>query len=431
MVLVEGVRTPFLVAGTEYKTVFPHQLGVQSIQELLRRIDIPKELVDYVVFGQVAQDARTSNVGREAMLAAGLNERTPAHTVTMACISSNQAIATCVNQIWTGQSEICIAGGVDMTSDVPIRYNRRARQAMIALNKAKSTSQRLSLGLTVASEVFKPEIPAIAEYSSNEVMGHSADRLAAAFQVSRKEQDEYGLRSHACAAEATRKKWLIDLFPFKVPALQKPVTVDNGVRPSTPEAVAKLKPAFIKPYGTITAATSSFLTDGGSACLLASEEKALQLGLKPKAIIRDYVFVAQDPKDQLLLGPAYAIRKLLERNKLTAKDIGAYEIHEAFAGVVLACAKALESEWFARNQMGATSTFGAPPLERVNTWGGSLSIGHPFGATGVRLLTTAANRLLSKEPTAHSPNSDLAVVAACAAGGLGHAMLVERYGARS
>jgi len=148
---------------------------------------MPKELVDYVIFGQVVQEPRSNNVAREAMLAAGLNERTPAHSVSMACISSNQAIASCVNQIWSGQAEICVAGGVDMTSDVPIRYSRRARQAMLGLNKAKTTGQKLSYGKVILSELFKPEIPAIAEYSSNEVMGHSADRLAAAFQVSRKE----------------------------------------------------------------------------------------------------------------------------------------------------------------------------------------------------------------------------------------------------
>uniref|UniRef100_A0A194AN57 acetyl-CoA C-acyltransferase n=1 Tax=Pinctada fucata TaxID=50426 RepID=A0A194AN57_PINFU len=235
-----------------------------------------------------------------------------------------------------------------------------------------------------------------------------------------KEQDEFALRSHTLAKEATDKGYLTDVLTYKVPGVAEPVSRDNGIRPSSMEQMTKLKPAFIKPHGTITAANASFLTDGGSACLIMSEEQALARGFKPKAYLRDFVFVSQDPKDQLLLGPAYATPKVLEKAGLTMDDISVFEYHEAFAGQILSNLKAMDSEWFAQNQMGRKTKVGVPPMEKFNIWGGSLSLGHPFGATGVRLVTTAANRLIKED-------GQYALVAACAAGGLGHGMIVERY----
>ncbi|CAH8630579.1 unnamed protein product [Dicrocoelium dendriticum] len=249
-------------------------------------------------------------------------------------------------------------------------------------------------------------------------MGHSADRLAAAFHVSRDEQDLYALRSHQLARKASDEGFLIDVLPVKVPGSSHYVEKDNGIRPSTPEVMAKLKPAFVKPYGTITAANASFLTDGASACLLTTLERAKTLGWTPKAFLRDFVYVGQDPNDQLLLGPAYAIPRLLDRNGLTLNDIDVFEIHEAFAGQVLANLKALDSEYFCKTHLGRTTTVGTLPMDKLNLWGGSLSLGHPFGATGVRLVTTAANRLRAE-------GGRLGLVAACAAGGLGHALLLE------
>ncbi|NXR06615.1 ECHB enzyme, partial [Semnornis frantzii] len=262
-------------------------------------------------------------------------------------------------------------------------------------------------------------LPAVAEFSTSETMGHSADRLAAAFAISRLEQDEYALRSHTLAKKAQDGGLLVDVVPFKVPG-KDTVTKDNGIRPSSMEQMGKLKPAFVKPYGTVTAANSSFLTDGASAVLLMSEEKALAMGYKPKAYLRDFVYVSQDPKDQLLLSPTYATPKVLEKAGLTMADIDVFEFHEAFAGQILANLKAMDSDWFAQNYMGRNSKVGAPPLEKFNNWGGSLSLGHPFGATGCRLVITAAHRL-KKE------GGQYGLVAACAAGGQGHAMIVELY----
>jgi len=273
---------------------------------LLQRTGLDKDLVDYICCGTVIQEVKTSNVAREAALGAGFSDRIPAHTVTMACISSNQAITTCLGLMNAGVYDICIAGGVEFMSDVPIRHSRKMRQWMLALQKAKTPMAMLAHATKLRPDYFSPELPAIAEWSSNETMGHSADRLCATFGVTRKEQDEFALRSHTLASEAQAKGHLSDVVPVKVPKVDGFVDKDNGIRVSTPEQMAKLKAAFIKPHGTVTAANSSYLTDGASACLIMTEDKAKQLGLRPKAYLRQYTYVSQDPVDQLLLGPTYA-----------------------------------------------------------------------------------------------------------------------------
>lgn len=421
IVLVEGVRIPFLMSGTTYANLMPHDLARNALLGLVKRTGLDKDSVDYIIMGTVIQEVKTSNVAREAALGAGFSEKIPAHTVTQACISSNQAISSAIGLIASGNCDAVIAGGVEFMSDVPIRVSRKMRKLMLTLNKAKKLPQKLSLiSQMLSPSALTPELPAVAEFSTGETMGHSADRLASAFSISRKEQDEYAARSHQLAFEASEKGLLTDLVPYKVPGKAETVSKDNGVRPSSLEKLSKLKPAFIKPHGSITAANSSFLTDGASACLVMSEKKALELGFKPKAYLRDYVYVSQDPKDQLLLGPAYATPKVLEKAGLKMSDISVFEYHEAFAGQILANLKAMESDWFAATYMNRTSKVGAPELSKFNLWGGSLSLGHPFGATGVRLVTTTANRL-------HKEGGQYGLVAACAAGGIGHGMIVEAY----
>jgi len=421
IVLVEGVRTPFLMSGTDYKSLMPHDLQRGAIQGLLKRTEVPHDQVGHIVIGTVIQEVKTSNIAREAALGAGFSDRVPAHTVTQACISANQAVTTGMGYIASGYCDAVIAGGVEFMSDVPIRHSRKMRQLMLSMNKAKTAPARVGLiAQMLKPKNLVPELPAVAEFSTGETMGHSADRLCAAFNVTRKEQDDYASRSHALAKKATDEGLLSDLLSYKVPGKSTVVDKDNGIRPSGPEAMAKLKPAFVKPHGTITAANASFLTDGASACLIMSEEKALELGYKPKAYLRDYIYVSQDPKDQLLLGPAYATPRILDKNNLTLGDVDVFEYHEAFAGQIFSNLKALDSDYFAQNHMGLKSKYGSIPMDKFNLWGGSLSIGHPFGATGVRLVTTAANRLQKED-------GQIALIAACAAGGQGHAMLIERY----
>lgn len=264
-----------------------------------------------------------------------------------------------------------------------------------------------------------PELPAIWEFSTGEIMGHSADRLAAAWGVSRNDQDLFAVRSHTNALNAQQAGLLTDVIPYSVPG-KKTVSADNGVKVNTMERMGQLKPAFIKPNGTVTAANSSFLTDGASAAIISTQAKANELGIKPTAILRDYMYVAQDPVDQLLLGPAYGIGRLLERAGLTVADIDVWEIHEAFAGQVLANLEACKDESFCQKSMGIKNAVGEVPMDKLNNWGGSLSMGHPFGATGIRLVSHCANRLKAED-------GQYAFIAACAAGGHAFAGIVERH----
>lgn len=422
IVLVDGVRTPFLTSGSDYKDMMPHDLQREAIKGLVKKLKLPVEEVDNVVCGTVIMEVKTSNIAREAALSAGIPEKVPCHTVTLACISSNVAITAGMGMIATGAADVVIAGGVEFMSDVPIRFSRKMRGLMMSMPKAKTTKKKLSTVSQMLSPkvLFNVELPAVAEFSTNESMGHSADRLAAAFNVSREEQDEFALRSHTFAKKAQEEGKLSDVVPVKIPGKASIVEKDNGIKVSPPEKLASLKAAFVKPHGTITAANASFLTDGASACVIMSEEKALELGFKPKAYLREHCYVALDPKDQLLLGPAHATAKVLKMSGKKYSDIGVYEYHEAFAGQILANLKALDCDWYSQNVMKLKEKLGAPPMDQFNLWGGSLSLGHPFGATGVRLTTCAANRMIAED-------KQFGLIAACAAGGHAFGGLVERY----
>lgn len=422
-VLVDGCRLPFQRSGTGYADLMAYDMGRMIISGLLTRTGLPPEAVDRVIMGSVIQDVQTSNVARESALAAGIPNHVPAFTVTMACISSNQAITSGVDLIRTGLAEAVIAGGTETLSDPPIRVGRSVRKRIFEARNAKGAMDYLELLEGLNPSDLIPEAPSISEFSTGEVMGESADRLAAMFGVSRKEQDEYALRSHHAAARA-RDEGLLDkeIHPATTPPDFTPITTDNVIRDDTSlEKLQSLPPAFVKPYGTVTAGSSSALTDGASATLLMAQDVAEAEGYIPRAALRNYTYVAQDPGTELLLGPAYAIPQVLDEAGLTLDDIDVIELHEAFAGQVLAVLEALQSETFASNKMNRSEAVGTIDLDRLNARGGSLSLGHPFGATGARIVTTAANRL-------HEEDGQWALVAACAAGGQGHAMLVERLG---
>ena len=321
-----------------------------------------------------------------------------------------------------GDNDIAIAGGVDLTSDTPISFRKEMRKKLFNAQKLKGLGDSLKFLASLSIKDFLPERPKVAEFSTNRVMGEDCDMMAARFNVDRQSQDEFAVRSHQLAAKAWEDGHLEkEVCTVALPPKFKAIEKDNGVRgDSKMEKVSKLRPAFDRKYGTLTAANSSFLTDGAAVSLLATEEKAKELGLTPKAEIVDYVFTGQDLMNELLLGPAYAISAILKKNNLTLDDIDVLEIHEAFAGQVLANIKALESDEFAKENLGRDKAVGKVNFDKLNLWGGSLSIGHPFGATGSRLVTTAANRL-------HAENGKYALLAACAAGAHGHAMLVKRY----
>ena len=422
VVLVDGCRTPFMRSGTEYFDLISYDLGRTVLRGLLTRTELEPHKVDRVIMGTVVQNVRTSNIARDAALGASIPMSVPAHTVTMACISSNQAITSGMDLIRTGQADIVIAGGVESLSDAPPQFDKDMRKRLYETQKYKNPLEYRKFLQGLSPSDLLPKAPAVAEYSTGEVMGESADKLAAMFGVSREAQDEYALRSHHAAAEATEAGKLDpELLPTAVPPKFKPLAHDNTFRADTSlEKLSKLKPVFVKPFGTVTAGNSSPLTDGAAATLLMEEGTAKALGYTPAAYLRHYTYVAQDPKDELLLGPAYAMPQVFDAAGITFDDVDVIEFHEAFAGQVLAVLTAVESDEFAREKLGRQKRIGDVDMDKINPWGGSLSLGHPFGATGARLVTTAAHRL-------HAEDKQIALVTACAAGGLGHAMLLERY----
>lgn len=419
MVIVDGCRIPFTLAGTTYKDLLAVDLGRLAMKGLIARTALDPAAVDYVLYGNVIQETRTSNIARESSLGAGFPNSVPSHTVTQACISANQAMCTGAEKILSGQADIIVAGGAETFSDVPIRFSKPIRSRMLQLNKAMKKGPMGALGLLkgLSLKDLAPETPAIANYTTGEVMGHSSDRLAAKFGVSRQAQDELAVRSHLNAAKAHEA----GLYKDEIVPVNGS-TVENGIKADTSmEKMAKLKPAFIKPHGTHTAGNSSFLTDGATAVLMMSEEKAKELGYTPKSYLRAWNFVAVDPFEELLLGPTYATARVLKAMNLKLSDIGVLEIHEAFAGQVLANLTAMNSEKWAREHLNSDKV-GEVDMTRLNTLGGSLSLGHPFGATGGRLATTASNRLIRE-------NQRFALLTACADGGLAHACILERYDA--
>jgi acetyl-CoA acetyltransferase family protein len=418
VVLIEGARTPFLKANSEYANLMSYQLAAHAIKGVLDRSGVTAPQVDRVILGTVIHNLKTPNVAREAALTAGLLEKTPCHTVSQACISANQAICSAADLIRLGHADLVVAGGVDCASDTPILFNKRMRRKLMNAQKLRSAMDYLEFLLGLRPGDFVPERPQVTEFLTNRLMGQDCEMLAAKFAVTRRAQDEFAMRSHQLAQQAMETGVLArEIVPVELPPNFTAIRNDNGIRVSDLETLSKLKPAFVKPHGTITAANASFLTDGAAVLVLAEEERALQLGLTPKARIVDYVFTGQDLREQLLLGPAFAIAQLLKRNSLSLEQIDVIELHEAFAGQVLANLAAMQSTEFAKEFLEG-NVVGALALHKTNLWGGSLSIGHPFGATGARLVNTAANRLRAE-------NGKLAIVAACAAGAHGHATLLQ------
>ncbi|KAL7478543.1 hypothetical protein ACHAW6_004307 [Cyclotella cf. meneghiniana] len=435
VVVVDGVRLPFAQTSTIYSDQMAVDLQRLAFQGLITKTALDKGDVDYVLAGNVIQEVRTSNLAREAAINAGFPATIGGHTVAMACISSSVAITSAAEKILSNHAHVVVAGGAETFSDVPIRLTRPIRQKLITMPKAMKKGGPLGAvrhmlkGLKMKD--ISLETPAIANYTTGEVMGVSSDRLSAKFGVSRRDQDEFTVRSHVMAGKAHKDGWYEgEIVPYKGS------TEENGIKAdSTIESVSKLKPAFIKPHGTHTAANSSFLTDGASASLIMSEERALELGFKPLAYLRDWSFKACDPFEELLLvilsfkcvnfltyikGPTYCSQEVLSRNNLNLEsDIGVFEIHEAFAGQILSNLEAMKSQKFADEKFGGKRV-GEIDIDKMNTKGGSLALGHPFGATGSRLVTTASRRLQLE-------NQRFALVAACADGGLGHACILERY----
>jgi acetyl-CoA acyltransferase len=417
----DGGRTAFQRSQTAFADLTPYELGRAAVAGLLHRGHVDPAEVDYLVMGTVLQDPATSNLAREIGLASGVPESCPAYTLTAACASSNVAVENAVLALSAGLADVAIAGGAEVLSDPPIRYRRPVRKRLVAAQKARGLGDYLNLLRGLRPADLLPEVPAIAEYSTGLTMGETAERLAKRLGISRAAQDEYAALSHLRAAAAVAEGHLAaEITPvFPAPSYE-PVVADNGVRADTSaEKLAALPPVFDRTFGSVTAGNSSFLTDGAAACLLASEERAAELGLAPLARVVGIAFTAANPLDELLLGPAFAIPEALDRAGLALDDVGVVEIHEAFAAQMIACLRLLAADAFCRERLGRAAAVGRVDVTRLNAWGGSLALGHPFGATGARLVTTCCRRLAAE-------GARYGLVATCAAGGLGGALVLER-----
>ncbi|MCX7679948.1 MAG: acetyl-CoA C-acyltransferase [Spirochaetes bacterium] len=423
--IIDGCRTPFLRSGTDFIDMMAWELGRHAVKGLIAKTGISGKNIDHVIMGCVATDISTTNVAREIMLAAGLPNSIPAHTCTVACISANMAITNAANLIACGQAEAIIAGGVETFSDPDIKISKKYRRFLLDLTMFKRPrgimgKLKLLKGMKL-TDFIVPERPSINEFSVQHTMGENAERLAKRLGITREEQDQYAEMSHQRALFAWKEGILKrEVIPVVPAGSSKPAEKDNGPRENAVmDVLSKLKPAFDKRYGTVTAGNSSFLTDGAAVVLLMSEQKAKRLGLKPLAYIKTYAYTAQMVETELLLGPSFAIPKALKKARLTFSDIGVWEIHEAFGAQMVANIKCLGSDKFARERLGLTKKVGDLDVRKLNVYGGSLSLGHPFGATGARLVTTCAYRL--KES-----GEKWGIVAGCAGGAIGNAIILER-----
>ncbi len=417
--VVAGCRSPFCKAGTLLNDVTALDLAKHTVVELVHRADLSGKDVDEIYFGQVVPSPLTPNVAREVSLLPQFPANIPAASVNRACASANSAIVLGHDQIVLGHADVVLAGGAESLSNVPILHSKRFSELLVGLSKAKSTRQRMKLLAAFRPKDLVPLTPAIAEPSTGETMGQSAEKMAKLNGITRQAQDEFALRSHELAHAGTEDGRLgAEIAPFFLPD-GKAIVRDNGVRPdASVEEMAKLRPAFDRRYGTVTAANASPLTDGAGAVILMSEEAAGALGYEPLAFIRSYAVAALDPGDQLLMGPAYAVPKALDRAGITWSDLGLVEMHEAFASQVLSNIQAFESKQWAAERLGRAEPIGTVDWETLNVMGGSIAIGHPFGATGARITTTLANEMQRR-------GVQFGLISVCAQGGMGFAMVLE------
>ncbi|MEZ4744114.1 MAG: thiolase family protein [Bdellovibrionota bacterium] len=421
-VYIDGVRTPFVKSFGVFEETDGLELFSRTVDSLLRRTDIDPVEIDEIICGTVVPQIKNGNIARDAILNLGLPRHIHGYNLNRACTSSLQSVVNAAAGIKFGHHHLCLAGGVELLSDVPITYSKEARKFLLKVSKAKSTSARVQLLKDFNAKDWLPKPPALSEPLTGLTMGEHAEVMAKKNGISRLDQDKFAVNSHKKAAAAQEAGYFDEeIIPIWASTSYKEcIERDNIIRKDTSlEAASELRPAFDKKYGSLTAANSSPLTDGASCTIIADEERAKNLGLKPKLKILDFDFVGVDPWDQLLIGPALTIPRLLRKNNLTVDNIDRFEIHEAFAAQVLSCTRSMASNEFCESYFGSTTAFGEIPEDKLNVNGGAIAIGHPFGATGTRLLATIANELIRSDKT-------LGVIAICAAGGMAGSLLVER-----
>lgn len=414
-----GVRIPFCRQNTAYADVGNLGMSVRTLGALVEKFGLHGQQLGEVAMGAVIKHASDWNLGREAALSSGLSALTPGITMQRACGTSLDTINLIATKIATGQIESGIGGGSDTTSDVPIVYGKSLRRRLLAANAAKTAKDRLAAFKGFRMRELKPDFPGVAEPRTGKSMGEHCEDMAKEWNISRDSQDELAVASHHKLAAAYERGFFEDLV-----VSFRGVSRDNILRPDTTiEKLATLKPAFdrVSGRGTLTAGNSTPLTDGAAACLLASEEWADAHGHEVLCRIRDVHVAAVDfvHGEGLLMAPTVAVAEMLARNGLTLQDFDIYEIHEAFAAQVLCTLRAWESEEYCRNRLGLSAPLGRIDPARLNPVGSSLATGHPFAATGARIVATAAKQLKER-------GGGRALVSICTAGGMGVVAILER-----
>ncbi len=420
--VVLGLRTPFVKSGTGFADASAIELGTALVKELVQRAELAPKEIDQIVFGQVVPSPLATFIAREVVLRAGLPKNIEAHTVSRACATSLQAIASAGDAIALGRADVAIAGGAESLSDAPLFASKPLAKALIDASRGKDFKSKLNAFRGLKVKDIAPVPPAIKEPTTGLTMGESAEKMARENGIRREDQDRVALESHQKAAAAIDSGLLRDeILPVLAPPrFAQAVSEDNLVRKDASlDALAQLKPVFDRRYGTITAGNSSALTDGAAAVLLMSEEKAAALGYKPLGFIRSHAFAALDPNEQLLMGPAYATPVALDRAGLTLKDMGVIEMHEAFAAQVLSNLQAFASREWAQKKLGRDEAIGEVDPKKLNLSGGSIALGHPFAATGARMVTTTLREMQRR-------GSQFGLVTLCAAGGMGASVVLER-----
>jgi acetyl-CoA C-acetyltransferase len=412
-----GIRIPFARQNGPYARASNQDMMTAALEAMVTKYSLEDETLGEVSAGGVLKHSRDFNLTRECVLGSRLSPHTPAYDVQQACGTGLEATILVANKIALGQIDSGIAGGFDTTSDAPIAVNEDLREVLLELNRARSNTARLKAAAKLRPQHIVPEIPRNAEPRTGLSMGQHAAIMAKDWGVTREEQDELTVASHRNLAAAYDSGFLDDLVtPFL--GLER----DQNLRPDTSvEKLAKLKPVFGGEDGTMTAGNSTPLSDGASAVLLASEDWAAAHNLPIEAYIVDAQTAAVDhvhAREGLLMAPTYAVPKLLERNNLSLRDFDFYEVHEAFAAQVLCTLKAWEDPVYCREKLGLEQPLGSIDRDKLNAHGGSLAAGHPFGATGGRIVAGLAKTLKQN-------GSGRGLISICAAGGLGVTAIME------
>jgi acetyl-CoA acyltransferase len=416
--VIAGVRTPFLRIASGYSNTPARLLSAHLVAELVERADIDKKLIEKLVFGQVVMSPDAPNIAREVVLGANLPVEVDAYSVSRACASSHQSAADIAMNIQAGVIDVGIAGGCDVMSQPPISFNKKMTEAMVRSTYHKGSKLKAFKGIGLKDLI--PTQPAIKEPSSELTMGQAAEQMAKENGISRADQDALAHRSHLNSAKAWEEGWFDEQVMSVImgPDYQA-ISKDNLFRAGSElDKYARLKPVFDRENGSVTAANSSPLTDGASAIILMSETKAKELGHTPLGFIKSFSFAALDPNWQMLMGPAFATPKALDLAGLTLKDIDLIDMHEAFAAQVLSNTQAFASKKFAQERLNRSEAIGEIDFDKFNVSGSSISLGHPFAATGTRQLTQMLYDL-------KRTGGQHGLITACAAGGLGAAMVLE------